>query len=83
MTARKNSRSWLGGSESRFNGQSSMNKCCIVDPKMIFSKNQERARHIAAKVQTHPVSCGIGMQELTQNLEYTSKGLRIQTPTRG
>jgi hypothetical protein len=42
MTAREKSRSRLGGSESRFNGQSSVNKCCIVDPKMIFSKNQER-----------------------------------------
>jgi hypothetical protein len=49
MTACENSRSRLGGSESRFNG------------------------HIAAKVQTHPVSSRIGMQKLTQNLEYTSK----------
>jgi hypothetical protein len=76
MTARENSRSRLGGSESRFNGQSSVNKCCIVDPNMIFFK-KSRARHIAAKMQTHPVSSGIGMQELTQNLEYTSKGLRV------
>jgi hypothetical protein len=42
MAARENSRSRLGGSESCFNGQSFMNKCCILDPKMIFSKNEER-----------------------------------------
>jgi hypothetical protein len=59
MTARENSRSRLGGLEFRFNGQSSVNKCCIVDPKMIFFK-KSGARHIAAKVQTNPVSSGIG-----------------------
>jgi hypothetical protein len=42
MMVRENSHSRLGGSESRFNGQSSVNKCRIVDPQMIFSKNLER-----------------------------------------
>jgi hypothetical protein len=42
MTSHENSTSRLGGSEPPFNGQSFVNKCCIVDPKMIFSKNQER-----------------------------------------
>jgi hypothetical protein len=55
MTARENSRSWPGGSEPRFNGQCFANKYCIVDLKMIFSE-KSGARHIAAKVQTHPVS---------------------------
>jgi hypothetical protein len=42
MMARENSHKRLGSSEFRFNGQSFKKKCCIVDPKMIFSKNQER-----------------------------------------
>jgi hypothetical protein len=37
----QNSRSWLGGAESRLNGQSLMKKWCVTDPKIIFAKNQE------------------------------------------
>jgi hypothetical protein len=61
MTARENSHSWLGSSESRFNGQSFMKKCCIVDPKMIFSTNQERVilplkcKHAPFPAESHEV----------------------------
>jgi hypothetical protein len=57
--ARENSRLWPGGLDSYFNGQSSMNKCRIVDPKMIFFKKLG-ARHTTAKVQTHPICSRIG-----------------------
>jgi hypothetical protein len=42
MTAHENSCSRPVDSKPRFNGQSSVNKCRIVDPKIIFSKSRER-----------------------------------------
>jgi hypothetical protein len=41
MTTHKNFRSRLGGAESCLNGQILVKKWCVVDPKLIFAKNQD------------------------------------------
>jgi hypothetical protein len=75
MTARENSRSRLGGSESRFNSQSSVDKCCIVDPKMIFSKNQER---IISPQKCKHTPFPAELAGAYTKFRYTSKGLRVE-----
>jgi hypothetical protein len=60
MITHENSRSWLGGAKSCFNGQNLVKKLCVSDPKMIFAKKKLGGRLISAKVQTHPSFSEIG-----------------------
>jgi hypothetical protein len=55
MPTTKNSRSWPGSEESCFTGETLVKKYRVVDLKNDFCKNYG-ARHINAKVQTHPDS---------------------------
>jgi hypothetical protein len=54
MTTHENSRSRPGGAESHLNGKSLVNKLCVLDPKMIFVKNQE-VEFLVLKCKTTPV----------------------------
>jgi hypothetical protein len=54
MTTHENSRSCLGGAESRLNGQSLVKKLRVADLKLIFEKIQ-KVGFLALKCKTTPV----------------------------
>jgi hypothetical protein len=77
MTTHENSRSHLGGAESRLNSQSLVKKWHVADPKMIFAKNQEveffalkcKATPVPAKSEEACVNFRIRLQRLPQQKE--------------